>query len=109
MGERAGSTATSLLSLAGVEALPRSREHTLVASILSGAWKDGRSLDLPSIIQQVQTPPFQKVGVVDLESFFPQRERFDLAMRFNAVLAAPGFEQWFEGEAARPGAAAVYG
>jgi hypothetical protein len=97
LGERAGSTATSVLSLAGVDALPRSREHTLVTSILSGAWKDGRNLDLPSIIQQVQTPPFQKVGVVDLDTFFPQRDRFELAMRFNAVLAAPGFEQWFEG------------
>ena len=102
LGDRAGSTATSLLSLAGVDAPPRSREHTLVTNILSGAWKEGRNLDLPTIIQQVQTPLFQKVGVVDLEAFFPQRERFDLAMRFNAVLAAPGFEQWFEGEALDP-------
>ena len=102
LGDRAGSTATSLLSLAGVDAPPRSREHTLVTNILSGAWKDGRNLDLPTIIQQVQTPLFHKVGVVDLEAFFPQRERFDLAMRFNAVLAAPGFEQWFEGEALDP-------
>ena len=102
LGERAGSTATSLLSLAGVDALPRSREHTLVASILSDAWKGGRSLDLASIIQQVQAPPFQKVGVVDLEAFFPPRERFELAMRFNAVLAAPGFDQWFEGEPLDP-------
>jgi hypothetical protein len=102
LGERAASTATSLLSLAGVDAPPRSREHTLVTNVLSGAWKEGRGLDLASMIQQVQAPPFQKVGVVDLEAFFPQRERFDLAMRFNAVLAAPGFEQWFEGEALDP-------
>ena len=102
LGERAGSTATSLLSLAGVDALPRSREHTLVTGILSAAWKDGRDLDLPSIIQQVQTPPFHKVGIVDLDTFYPQQDRFDLAMRFNAVLAAPGFEQWFEGEPLDP-------
>jgi hypothetical protein len=102
LGERAGSTATSLLSLAGVEAPPRSREHTLVTNVLSGAWKEGRSLDLAALIQQVQAPSFQKVGVVDLEAFFPQRERFDLAMRFNGVLAAPGFEQWFEGEPLDP-------
>lgn len=97
LGERASSTATSLLSLAGVDALPRSREHTLVSTVLSTAWTAGRSLDLPSIIEQIQSPPFQKVGVVDLESFFAKRDRFDLAMRFNAVLAAPGFDQWFEG------------
>ena len=102
LGERAGSTATSLLSLAGVDAPPRSREHTMVTNVLTTAWKDGRDLDLGSLIQQIQTPPFQKMGVVDLEAFFPQRERFELAMRFNAVLAAPGFEQWFEGEALDP-------
>jgi hypothetical protein len=102
LGERAASTATSLLSLAGVDAPPRSREHTLVTNLLSTAWKNGSDLDLATLIQQVQSPPFQKVGVVDLEAFFPLRERFDLSMRFNAVLAAPGFEQWFEGEPLDP-------
>ncbi|MBA3887162.1 MAG: ATP-binding protein [Acidobacteria bacterium] len=104
MGERAGTTATSLLSLAGVGAPLRSREHTLVTMILTLAWTDGRDLDLALLIQQVQSPPFQRVGVVDLEAFFPARDRFDLAMRFNAVLAAPGFEQWFEGTPLDPSA-----
>jgi hypothetical protein len=102
LGERASSTATSLLSLAGVDAPPRSREHTLVSNVLSTAWNAGKDLDLPSIIEQIQSPPFHKVGVVDLEAFFPRRDRFDLAMRFNAVLAAPGFDQWFEGEPLDP-------
>jgi hypothetical protein len=102
LGERAGATATSLLSLAGVDAPPRSREHTLVSSLLTAAWKAGADLDLATLIQQVQSPPFTKVGVVDLESFFPSKDRFDLAMRFNGVLAAPGFEQWFDGEPLDP-------
>ena len=102
LGERASSTATSVLSLAGVDAPPRSREHTLVSNVLSTAWTAGKDLDLSSIIEQIQSPPFQKVGVVDLETFFPKRDRFDLAMKFNAVLAAPGFDQWFEGEPLDP-------
>jgi hypothetical protein len=102
LGERASSTAISLLSLAGVEAPPRSAEHTLLSNVLSGAWKGGRDLDLPAIIEQIQAPPFQKVGVVDLEAFYPKRDRFELAMKFNAVLAAPGFDQWFEGEPLDP-------
>jgi len=97
LGERAGSTATSLLALAGADAPPRSREHTLVTTLLTEAWRAGTDLDLPTLIQGVQSPPFQTVGVVDLDAFFPQRDRFDLAMRFNAVLAAPGFDQWFDG------------
>jgi hypothetical protein len=102
LGERAGNTATSLLSLAGVDAQPRSREHTLVTTVLSNAWTEGRDLDLAAIIHAVQSPKFSRVGVVDLDTFFPQRDRFDLAMRLNAVLAAPGFEQWFEGDPLDP-------
>ena len=102
LGERASSTAISLLSLAGLDAPPRSREHTLVSNVLSTAWSAGKDLDLPSVIEQIQSPPFQKVGVVDLEAFFPKKDRFDLALRFNAVLAAPGFDQWFEGDPLDP-------
>ena len=39
-----------------------------------------------------------KVGVLELESFFPASDRFGLAMRLNNVLAAPGFAAWLEGE-----------
>ncbi len=102
LGERAGSTATSLLSLAGVDAPPRTPEHTLLSNILTAAWTEGSDLDLATIIERIQTPPFKKVGVVDLDTFLPQRARFDLAMKLNAVLAAPGFERWFEGEALDP-------
>jgi hypothetical protein len=97
LSERASSTATSLLALAGVDAAPRSREHTLLSTLFGAAWADGRDLDLGTLIQQVQTPPFTKVGVVDLEAFFPAKERFDLAMQLNGLLAAPGFAQWLEG------------
>jgi hypothetical protein len=102
LADRAGTTATSVLSLAGVEATPRSREHTLLATLFSEAWSNGRSLDLPALIQQVQKPPFEKIGVVDLEAFFPSKDRFALAMQINGLLAAPGFEQWLEGEPLDP-------
>ena len=102
LAERASGTATSALGLAGVEAPPRSREHTLVASLLTEAWQRGHDLDLATLIRQVQTPPFSRIGVVDLESFFPEKERFELAMRLNGVLAAPGFETWLQGEPLDP-------
>ena len=102
LAERASNTATSVLSLAGVTAEPRSREHTLLAMLLAGAWSEGKDLDLASIIQQVQKPSIEKVGIIDLESFFPEKDRFALAMQLNGILAAPGFEQWFEGEPLDP-------
>ncbi len=39
-----------------------------------------------------------RVGVVDLESFYPSSERSELAMSLNNLLAAPGFAAWMHGE-----------
>ena len=97
--ERVQSTTTSLLALAGMEADPiSSREHILVANLFNAAWSQGKGLDLPSLVRAIQEPPFARVGVMDLDSFYPSKERFQLAMRFNNLLAAPGFEAWLEGE-----------
>lgn len=92
-------TTTSLLALIGVEADPlKSREHILIATILDRAWKNGEDLDLGTLIQQIQNPPVNRIGVFDLESFYPAKDRFGLAMALNNVLAAPGFEVWLSGE-----------
>jgi len=97
--DRVSTAATSVLTLAGVDAEPmRSREHTLVATLFGNSWRAGRDLDLASLITEIQTPPIAKVGVVDLESFFPSKDRFALAMQINQLLAAPGFGAWLEGE-----------
>lgn len=102
--ERIQSTTTSLLSLLDVDADPiTSREHILVAQILDHAWREGRSLDIAALIAAIQSPPISKVGVIDLESFYPSRDRFALAMRLNNLLAAPGFDVWMKGEALNSG------
>ncbi len=97
-GDRVQSTATSLLGLVGISGDPlRSREHILVSSLLDRAWREGRSYDLAQLIADIQKPPLDKIGVLPLESFFPAKERFELAMTVNALLAAPGFEVWLKG------------
>ena len=97
--DRISATATSLLGLLGIDADPiKSRENVLLSNILDAAWRDGKNLDLPAIISQIQTPPFQKAGVMDLETFYPAKERFSLAMALNNLLASPGFHSWLEGE-----------
>src|SRR3990170_1815457 len=99
LGERVGTTATSLLTLLGVDADPiQSREHILLSTVLDTAWRAGRDLDLAGLIQQIQSPPVQRIGVMDLETVYPARDRFDLAMRVNSLLAAPGFAPWLSGE-----------
>jgi hypothetical protein len=97
--DRVTTAATSVLTLAGVDAEPiKSREHVLLANLFTESWRAGRDLDLPALITQIQSPPITKVGVLDLESFFPAKDRFALAMQLNQLLAAPGFHAWMEGE-----------
>lgn len=97
--ERVNTAVTGLLTLAGLAADPMtSREHILLATILSAAWRNGEALDLAGLIGRLQAPPVQKVGVIDLDAFFPPKDRFELAMRLNTLLASPSFAAWTSGE-----------
>ncbi|HWR64257.1 MAG TPA: ATP-binding protein, partial [Candidatus Thermoplasmatota archaeon] len=97
--ERITTTVTSLLGLLGINADPiRSREHILISTILAASWQRGEDLDIGQIIQRIQTPPMTRIGMLDVESFYPSKDRFELAMQLNNLLAAPGFSLWLEGE-----------
>ncbi len=96
--ERVSNTAAGLLTLLGINADPlRSREHILLSNILELAWREGRNLDLPQLIREIQSPSFSKIGVMDLESIFPAADRRQLAMTINNVLASPAFASWSMG------------
>ncbi|WP_455242966.1 ATP-binding protein [Petrachloros mirabilis] len=98
--ERISTTVTSLLGLLGIEADPlQSREHILLSTILDQTWRKEEDLDLASLIHAIQSPPVSKIGVMDVESFFPSKDRFALSLKMNNLLAAPGFQTWLEGEA----------
>ena len=98
--ESINTTVTSLLSLLGVAADPiRSREHILLSTIFADYWQRSEDLDLGLLIQLIQNPPMTRIGVLDLESFYPSKDRFVLAMQLNNLLAAPGFNLWLEGDA----------
>ena len=99
MRERVSSTVSGLLGLLGIDDDPlTSREHMLLSVILDRAWREGRDLDFAALIAEIQTPPFDKVGVLDLESVIPSKDRFKLAMAVNTLLASPTFSAWTHGE-----------
>src|SRR5690349_5055147 len=99
LAERINTTVTSLLALIGIDADPvRSREHILLSNILNHEWSAAKDLDIANLIQKVQTPPITKVGVMELDSYFPADARFELAMSLNHLLASPSFASWMEGE-----------
>lgn len=97
--ERINTTVTSLLGLLGISADPlQSREHILISNLLDAAWRRGQDLDLAALIGLIQTPPMSRIGVLDLDAFYPAKDRFGLVMALNNLLASPGFSAWLEGE-----------
>ncbi|MBN1319176.1 MAG: hypothetical protein JXA42_27075, partial [Anaerolineales bacterium] len=101
--ERIESAVSALLALIGMEVDPvRSREHILLTNIIQDAWQDGQALDMADLIRSVQKPPITQLGVFDLEAFFPAKDRMELAMALNAIIASPSFASWLEGETMEP-------
>ena len=98
LNELASGTSSSLLGLLGIDADPiQSREHILISNILLSSWGNGQNLDLAGLIQLIQKPQFNQIGVMPLESFYPEKDRFMLAIRFNNLLASPSFASWMQG------------
>lgn len=90
--------AASLLGLIGIQSDPlSSREHILLANIIHWHWTQGKNLDLGMLIGLVQQPPMRKLGVIDLDTFFPPGDRVKLAMQLNGLAASPAFASWNEG------------
>ncbi len=97
--ERISGMVTALMALIGRQVEPvKDREHVLISNIFESAWRAGRDLSLEDIILQVQKPPFAKLGVFDVDTFFPEKDRFKLAMELNNIIAAPSFQSWINGE-----------
>ncbi|HSL74955.1 MAG TPA: helicase HerA-like domain-containing protein [Ilumatobacteraceae bacterium] len=89
---------TGLLGLVGVDADPlASREHILLSNLISHSWSEGRPLDLMSLVGMVPSPPIRKLGVFDVDQFFPADARMALAMKLNGLLASPSFASWAMG------------
>jgi len=98
--DKISSTVTAILGLIGIDNVDpvRAKEHILLSNIFEQAWQAHNDLDMATLITQVQSPPFDKLGVLPLEQFYPEKERFELAMLLNNFLAAPAFQTWMEGQ-----------
>ncbi len=89
---------SGLLGLVGIDADPlSSREHILLSNLIMNEWQQGRSLDLPTLVGMALTPPIRKLGVFELDAFFPPKDRTAFAMRLNGLLASPSFGSWMTG------------
>jgi hypothetical protein len=97
--EKISGTVTALLALVKVVTDPlSSREHILISSLVEHFWRNGKDLDLVTLIKAIQDPPIRQVGAFDIETFYPAKERLTLAVRLNNIIAAPAFRSWMEGQ-----------
>jgi len=98
--EKISGTVTALLGLIGITDVDpvRSREHILLSNIFEHSWRQSKDLDMSELILQIHNPPFEKLGVFEVDSYFPEKERFELSMLLNNILAAPAFQSWITGE-----------
>ena len=92
------STVHSILSLIDNKSDETSKESILLASIFTNYFKEQKDLTLEELITLIVTPPFSKIGVFDLETFFPQSDRLKFALKINTIIASPSFSSWLEGE-----------
>ena len=89
---------SGLLGLVEIEADPiSSREHILIANLIENAWRAGRDLDMAGLLAEIQRPPIRKLGVFEMDTFFPEKDRLALAMKLNGLVASPSFSSWVDG------------
>jgi hypothetical protein len=89
---------SGLLTMVGIEADPlASKEHILLSNLIHNAWSSGHDIDLAGLVGQVQDPPFRKLGVYELDAFYPAKDRSKLAVTLNGLLASHSFRAWADG------------
>jgi hypothetical protein len=97
--DQISSAVSGLLALLNISADPlTSREHILLSNILMDAWTKGNDLSMENLIRSIQNPPIKKVGVIDIDSFYPANDRAKLAMSLNNLMASPSFAGWMQGQ-----------
>jgi len=91
---------SGLLSLVGINPDPvQSKEYILLARIFEHFWREGSPVALQTMIRSIQNPPFKTIGIMDVETVFPDKDRLTFAMTINNLFASPSFSSWLKGEA----------
>lgn len=98
--DRIEGVVAALIDLMGLKLDPaRSPEGIMLSNIFEYYWSRNEDITLEKLITSIQKPPFSKLGVFDIDAFYPAKDRFQLAIRMNTLLASPSFSSWLKGEA----------
>ncbi len=99
LAERVSTLVSGLLGLIDIDADPlSSKEHILLSNIIQTEWIGGRDVEIERLIALIQDPPMTRIGAFEVEAYYPKKERFDLAMSINNLIASPQFSVWTTGD-----------
>lgn len=90
--------ASSVLALAGLDTSDMSSPAMLLLqNIFFHNFSQNKALNITDLLGQIITPPFESIGVFGVDSFYPLKERMNLAKKLNALVASPAFGLWCKG------------
>lgn len=99
LAERVLASARSLLALAGVDVDDDTdRRVIFIAQILTHAALAGERLEVADVLRRIVRPPFATIGILDVDTYFPESDRTALMVQLNSVLASPAFALLARGE-----------
>jgi len=88
-----------LLGLAGRDADPvKSRDFIFLSACVTALWEKGRTATFELLLDSAAAPPFSKVGALPLETFYPAKDRQELVLAVNSLLASPATSAFRDGE-----------
>ncbi|MBL8113158.1 MAG: DUF853 family protein, partial [Acidobacteria bacterium] len=97
--ELAAAFLAGLLGLAGEDADPvKSRAFILLSMCVEALWERGETATIEALLRTASAPPFQTVGALPLDTFFPAKDRQELVLVLNNLLASPSTAAFRVGE-----------
>jgi len=96
--DRVEGVSGALLSLVGRGGDPLTdRDMVLLGNVLMELWRRGERVDLPRLLGSLADPPLEQLGVLPLETVYPRKDRMELVLALNTLLASPAFAAWTTG------------
>ena len=74
------------------------RAASYLSEILRDQWGRGESVDLNSLIDLVQRPPFTRISGMTVDQYYSRKERLELAKDLGRLNIDPRLQGWKQGE-----------
>lgn len=98
LSELVEGTIGSLFALTEVNQDKQSGAYLYLTQWLHDQWSRGQGVDLQTVIMELMKPSLAAIGVLPVDTVFPEKERTSVATKLNAFLASSKYELWMKGD-----------